>query len=116
MNKRNNKDLLNGQIEADILGLSTMESGSEEKQKEVENLTKLYKLQIEESRNEREAEEARKKTKIDKVKTGAEIGLGVLNVGTLCYWMHKTFKFEEIGTITSCCGRSVFQKIMKLLK
>jgi len=116
MEKRNNKELLNGQIEADILGLSTMEAGSEEKQKEVENLTKLYKLQIEESKNEREAEEARKKTKIDKVKTGAEIGLGVLNVGTLCYWMHKTFKFEEIGTITSAAGRSVFQKITKLIK
>lgn len=110
------KKLLDERIKTDIEGLCVMEPGSEERQKEVENLTKLYKLQIEEEKNEREIEEARKKTNIDKVKTGAEIGLGVLNIGALCYWMCKTFKFEETGSITSAAGRGVFNKILKLIK
>lgn len=110
------KEMLDERIKTDIEGLCTLEPGSEERQKEVENLAKLYKLQIEEEQNEKELEETRKRSTIDKVRIGAELGLGAINLATVCYWMRKTFKFEETGSITSAAGRGVFNKILKLLK
>lgn len=111
-----NKDLLDEQIKMDIENLCLMEAGSEEKGKEVENLTKLYKLRIDEDKSERESEDARKKNLIDKVKIGAEVGLGAINLFAVCYWMRKTFKFEETGSITSAAGRGMFNKVLKMIK
>jgi hypothetical protein len=112
----NNKKLLDEQIKMEIESLCLMETGSEEKEKEVENLAKLYKLRIEEDKNERENENVQKRDFIDKVKIGVEVGLGALNLFITCYWMHKTFKFEETGSITSSAGRGMFNKVLKMIK
>ena len=45
---KENKEMLDGAIRTGIEELIFLESGSDKKQKEVYNLTKLYKLQIEE--------------------------------------------------------------------
>ena len=110
------KELLDERIKTDIEGLTVMEPGSEEKEREVENLTKLYKLRIEEDKSERESEDACKSTIVDAVKIGAEVGLALFNAAFVGYWMCKTFKFEETGSITSGAGRGVFNKILKLIK
>lgn len=110
------KELLDERIKTDIEGLSVLEPGSEQKATEVENLTKLYKLRIDEDKSERESEDTQKKSAIDKAKIVSEVGLGGLNLVVVCYWMCKTFKFEETGSITSAAGRGVFNKILKLIK
>ncbi len=46
------KELLGGEIESEIENLSTFEPGSEEHSKAVENLAKLYRLKIDEAKNE----------------------------------------------------------------
>ena len=103
------KDLLDERIKTDIEGLFETEPGSEQKMNEVENLTKLYRLRIDEG-------EAQKKAFVDIVKLASEFGLGVANIIVVCYWMRNTFKFEETGTITSAAGRSVLNKVLKLIK
>lgn len=112
---KENKEMLDGAIRTGIEELIFLESGSDEKQKEVENLTKLYKLQIEEEKNEKELEETRKKNFADKVKAGAEIGVTLISLGVGCYWTKKSFKFEETGTITSTAGRSFINRMLKLI-
>lgn len=110
------KELLDERIKTDIEGLSVLEPGSEQKEKEVENLTKLVKLQMDDDKSNRENEDAQKRSIIDSAKIASEVGLGVINLVAVCYWMRKTFKFEETGSITSAAGRGMFNKILKLIK
>ena len=44
------KDLLSGEIESEIQALSSLESGSKEKSAAIDDLVKLYKLRIEETK------------------------------------------------------------------
>lgn len=110
------RELLDERIRTDIEGLCTLDAGSEEKASEVENLTKLYKLRIDEDKSIRDSEDAQKRSIIDKAKIASEVGLGAINLAVVCYWMCKTFKFEETGSITSAAGRGVFNKVLKLIK
>lgn len=112
---KENKEMLDGAIRTGIEELSVLESGSDEKQKEVENLTKLYKLQIEEEKNEKELEESRKKNFSDKLIAGAQVGISLLGIGVGCYWTKRSFKFEETGTLTSTAGRSLLNRMLKLI-
>ena len=52
MDNKETKDILIDQIVDMIDGLSELEPGSKERSAEVENLTKLYRLKIEETKNE----------------------------------------------------------------
>lgn len=110
------KELLDERIKTDIEGLSILEAGSEQKEKEVENLTKLVKLQMDDDKSDHENEDAQKRSVIDSAKIASEVGLGIINLVAVCYWMRKTFKFEETGSITSAAGRGMFNKILKLIK
>ena len=55
----NIKELLNEEIAAEILAISSLPSGSEEKSKAIEDLAKLYRLRIEETKSELDAEDKR---------------------------------------------------------
>ena len=46
------RDLLGEEIKTEIRNLSTLEAGSKEKSTAIEDLAKLYKLRIEETKNE----------------------------------------------------------------
>lgn len=46
----NIKELLNEEIAAEIQAISSLDSGSEKKSKAIEDLAKLYRLRIEESK------------------------------------------------------------------
>lgn len=107
-------------IESEILNLSSLETGSEEKGSAVDDLTKLYKLRIEETKNEMEfrdkhqarinesdmAEAGREAQLAEQVKdryfragiAAAEI---VVPIAFYAMWMKRGFKFEETGTYTS---------------
>ena len=57
MEEQNIEELLNGEIAAQIQALSEMGSGSKEKSMAIDDLTKLYKLRIEENKSVWDADE-----------------------------------------------------------
>ena len=61
----NIKELLNKEIAAEIQAISSLDSGSEEKSKAIEDLAKLYRLRIEETKSELDAEDKRSRRTLE---------------------------------------------------
>ena len=61
----NIKELLNEEMAAEIQALSSLGSGSEEKSKAIEDLAKLYRLRIEETKSELDAEDKRSRRTLE---------------------------------------------------
>ena len=116
----NIKKLLDEAIRQEILNLGTLEIASEAKGAAVDDVVKLYKLRIEETKNEAEIREKREarimenereeRTKqaqqsdavIDRYfKVGIAAAEIVLPLTFYAMWMKRGFKFEETGTYTS---------------
>jgi hypothetical protein len=132
----NIKELLNEEIAAEIQAISSLDSGSEEKSKAIEDLAKLYRLRIEETKSELDAEDKRsrrtleseasvreneiKKSQLDEqIKADVKdryfklgIAAAELLIPLMFYgiWMRKGFKFEETGTYTSTTFRGLFNR------
>ncbi len=132
MDENSIKDLLSEEIAEEIQALSTLEAGSKEKSTAIEDLTKLYKLRIEENKSEWEADEKYNRrvmedeanTRDDELKqvqiaeqvkdryfrlgiAAAELMIPLMFYGI---WMKKGFKFEETGTYTSTTFRGLFNR------
>lgn len=132
MEERNIEELLSEEIAAEIQALSGLNSGSKEKSTAIDDLTKLYKLRIEENKSIWDADEkynrrvmeneanARddevKRTQIaEQVKdryfrvgiAAAELMIPLMFYGI---WMKKGFKFEETGTITSSTFKGLISR------
>lgn len=130
--EENIKDLLSEEIGLEIRALSRLESGSKEKSTAIDDLTKLYKLRIEENKSEWEAEERYNRrvmeqeanTRDNEVKhtqiaeqvreryfrvgiAAAELIIPLMFYGI---WMKKGFKFEETGTYTSTTFKGLFNR------
>ena len=123
---------LSEEIAEEIQALSTLVAGSKEKSTAIDDLTKLYKLSIEESRSEWEADEKYnrrvmedeantrddelKQTQIAEQVKDRYFRLGIaaaeLMIPLMFYgiWMKKGFKFEETGTYTSTTFRGLFNR------
>ena len=119
------KDLLGEEIKSGIRDLSSLPSGSKEKSSAIEDLVKLYKLRIEETRNEwdfNEKYESRysdtlfKKDQLKEQVKDRYFRLGVEAAGIIlplifyAAWMKRGFKFEETGTYTSTTFRGLFNR------
>ncbi len=119
------RDLLGEEIETEIRILSTLEPGSKEKSTAIEDLVKLYRLRIEETRNEwdfnekyesRDSDIQFKKDQLkEQVKDryfrlGVEAASIILPLIFYGIWMRKGFKFEETGTYTSTTFRGLFNR------
>jgi hypothetical protein len=119
------KSLLEGEIKTEIQDLSSLEPGSKEKSSAIEDLAKLYKLRIEETKNgweygERydasESEKQLRKVQLEEqvkdryFRFGAEVGAIVLPLIFYAIWMKKGLKFEETGTYTSTTFRGLFNR------
>ena len=61
----NIKELLNEEIAAEIQAISSLNSGSEENSKAIEDLAKLYRLRIEETKSELDAEDKRSRRTLE---------------------------------------------------
>ena len=61
----NIKEFLNQEIAAEIQAISSLDSGSEEKSKAIEDLAKLYRLRIEETKSELDAEDKRSRRTLE---------------------------------------------------
>ena len=114
--------LLKEEIKSEIEKLSSLESGSEEKSKAIDDLVKLYKLKIEETKNQldysdkfesRECDDQIKREQLNELikdryfRVGiaaAEIMLPLMFYGL---WMRSGLKFEETGTYTSTTFRGL---------
>ena len=128
----NIRDLLSGEISREIQALSNLNQGSKEKSTAIDDLAKLYKLRIEESKNdweydekynrrvmEEEAgtrDEEMKRTQLSEQIKDRYFRLGIaaaeLMIPLMFYgiWMKKGFKFEETGTYTSTTFRGLFNR------
>jgi hypothetical protein len=119
------RDLLEEEIKTEIRNLSTLEAGSKEKSTAIEDLAKLYRLRIEETRNEwdfnekyesRDSDIQFKKDQLkEQVKDryfrlGVEAASIILPLIFYAAWMKRGFRFEETGTYTSTTFRSLFNR------
>lgn len=112
-------------IEQEIEELSKFKSGSREKADAIDDLAKLYRLRIEETKNKQDHVdvcEARKEDALMKrdqfveqvkdryFKLGIAAAELVLPLAFYAVWMRKGFKFEESGTFTSTTFKGLFNK------
>lgn len=119
------RKLLGEEIKTEIRDLSTLEPGSKEKSTAIEDLAKLYKLRIEETKNEwdfsekydaREGDKQLKKDQLEEQVKDRYFRFGVEATGIIlplifyAIWMKKGFKFEETGTYTSTTFRGLFNR------
>lgn len=119
------KGLLEETIKEEINNLTTLKSGSEEKSTAIDDIAKLYKLKIDESKvvndaqekeiqriteNSLRAQQLTEQTKERYFRFGAEAAGIILPLIFYATWMRKGFKFEESGTFTSTTFRGLFQK------
>lgn len=119
------KGLLEETIKEEINNLTTLKTGSEEKSTAIEDIAKLYKLKIDESKVVNDAQEKEiqritenslkeqqltEQTKERYFRFGAEAAGIILPLIFYATWMRKGFKFEESGTFTSTTFRGLFQK------
>lgn len=126
------EELLGEEIAAEIEVISELPSGTKEKSTAIDDLTKLYKLRIEENKilwdvdekyNRRVMDE-NANTRDDEIKrqqigetvkdryfrvaiAGAELLIPLMFYGI---WMRKGFKFEETGTITSSTFKGLINR------
>lgn len=122
------KDLLGEEIKSEIEALYSLQSGSKEKSTAIDDLTKLYKLKIEETKTDMELIEKRDESanrgldqdlKRDQLteqvkdryfRLGVEAAGIVLPLIFYAIWMRKGFRFEENGTYTSTTFRGLFNR------
>jgi hypothetical protein len=119
------RKMLDEEIKTEIQALSSLESDSKEKSDAVDNLVKLYKLRIEETRNEwdfgekydaRESDKQIKKDQLAEQVKDRYFRLGVEAAGLIlplifyAVWMRRGFRFEETGTYTSTTFRGLFNR------
>ena len=117
------RELLNERLESEINGLECLAQGSPEHSAAVESFTKLYKLKLEEDKNEmehnnnvksRESDEKYKDAQMIEavkelyLKYGIDIVKLLLTLGFYGIWMGRGFKFEEKGVFTSPTFRGLF--------
>lgn len=106
---------LEREISDELETISDLEFGSEEEARAIDNLTKLYKLKLEEDESKRKIEEERnfkdkqlkEQVKDRYFRTGISAGEIILPLIFYAVWMNKGFKFEETGTFTSGTFRNL---------
>jgi len=126
------RDLLGGEIKSQIESLSDMETGSKEKSAAIDDLAKLYRLRLEENKNEGELDEKQscrftednhfddeldlKKAQLREdirdryFRVGIAAAEIVLPLLFYASWIRKGFRFEQTGTFTSTTFRGLFNK------
>jgi len=108
------RDLLGEVIKTEIRNLSFLEAGSKEKSTAIEDLAKIHKLRIEETRNESDIQfkkyQLEEQVKDRYFRLGIEMTSIILPLIFYGIWMRKGFKFEETGTFTSTTFRGLFNR------
>lgn len=131
--EQNVKDLLKEELVNEIQAISSMEAGSEEQQRAVDNFSILYKLNLDQEKidndldqreKQRDFEYAKEEQRIDEdrerkaeekknkyIQWGIDIASLVLPLSLYTKWLSKGFKFEQTGTFTSTTFRDLLKHI-----
>jgi len=119
------KELLEQEIRREIQELLLFEPGSMERSRAIDDVAKLCRLNIEETKMELDCserietrinEEQAKLSQTKERKFDRFIRLGLDTIGVILplgfynRWMKKGFKFEETGTFTSTTFRGLFNR------
>jgi len=119
------KEMLGEEIKAGLSDLSSLETGSKEKSEAIDDLVKLYKLKIEESKaemdylkeiDEHERSDQTKREQLSEQVKDRYFKLGiaaaelVLPLMFYAAWMKRGFQFEKDGTYTSTTFRGLFNR------
>lgn len=119
------KEMLGEEIKAGLSDLSSLETGSKEKSEAIDDLVKLYKLKIEESKAEMDylkeideherSDQAKREQLSEQVKDryfrlGIAAAELVLPLVFYAVWMKRGFQFEKDGTYTSTTFRGLFNR------
>lgn len=119
------KGLLEEEIKEEIRSLSELDSGSKEKSAAIDDLAKLYKLKIEDTKIDfdygekyeaRASDEQLKRDQLSEQVKDRYFRLGIEAAGILlplmfyAIWMRRGFRFEETGTYTSTTFRGLFNR------
>lgn len=133
------EDLLGEEIKNQIESISSLNPGSVERSKAIDDLTKLYKLRIEETKNNSELDEKRERRLMEKeqyddglldreyeakfkreqlseqvkdryIRLGTAAAELILPLIFYAVWMRRGFKFEKDGTYTSTTFRGLFSR------
>ena len=126
------KELLDREIADEIRKLSSLSDGSKEKSEAIEDLTKLYRLKIDESKMELDVDEKYSRREMEKETNAKDeefrniqlneqvkdryfrvgIAAAELIIPLIFYgiWMRKGFKFEETGAFTSTTFKGLFNR------
>lgn len=126
------KELLDKEIADEIRKLSSLSDGSKEKSEAIEDLTKLYRLKIDESKMEWDVDEKYSRREMEKETSAKDdefrniqlneqvkdryfrvgIAAAELIIPLIFYgiWMRKGFKFEETGAFTSTTFKGLFNR------
>lgn len=108
------KKMLEEEIKTEIQNLSSLNPGSKERTAAIDELSKLYRLKIDEAKSLEET-----KVKIDQISEQTKdryfklgIAAAELIIPLVFYgaWMKKGFEFEKEGTFTSTTFRSLFNR------
>lgn len=124
--------MLDEEIKAEIEGLKSLAEGGKEYSDAVDNLTKLYKLRIEDSkaamdynkeidndqfrRDQMEKDEQSRKEQLAEQRIDRYVRIGIaaaeLMIPIMFYniWMRKGFKFEETGSFTSTTFKGLINR------
>lgn len=107
-------ELLVEEIKSQISDLSLLKEGSEEKSLAIDNIAKLYRLRIEETKNQQEFDEKHERlgeqVKERYFRFGIAVAEIVLPLIFYASWMRKGFEFEKDGTYTSTTFRGLFNR------
>ena len=113
--------MLEEELETQIKNLSRLGSGTKEKASAVEDVTKLYRLKLEEQKDasesiDREKEDQLKREQLKResifqnIRLGTEIFIFIAEIGFASYWARRGFEFEKDGAFTSGTMKSLFSK------
>ncbi len=107
---KNIKKMLDEEIREEIIDLSNLQPGSEEKSAAIDDLVKLHKLRIEEAKVELEKGPITEQSKERYLRLGLEAAGIILPMIFYATWMKRGFRFEETGTYTSSTFRNLFNR------
>ena len=114
--------LLDEELVSQLTNLSTLSQGSQEHTAAIESINKLYKLKLEEIKNQQDHDEKLQSRKDEKlltkiqwkrtiiemcIKHGVEVGLALITLAAYGTYFSRGLKFEETGTFTSHTMRNL---------
>lgn len=116
------RNLLGEEIKGEIQKLSSLNAGSDEKSKAIDDVAKLYRLKIEEEKadteridlqDKRASEEIqRRDQKIDRlINVGVQAGVTIGGWIVYDIWHRRGLKFEQTGVVTSPWTRNLMSKM-----